>query len=291
MKLSKIVWVLLVLTITAAIWIPLQRKHLQLRREIARAETRRAEVEQQNTELTGKTESLQKELTSAKTACQRTVVEMAKASSELAKVHPDALWAVPPITVPDWNNESPYVWLRKETIPKLPAAVFTDAGEVQTEVASVLTIAPGEQQTLNAALKRCLAEYQALEVARVEPMDEHLPGIAGESGETLTIRVPPLPEEGGRARQQFEATLREALGDQRANLVTQIADGWLDTQFSHAGTESKTISLILHPGGSIGISIKSGNSLLSTGVDKSRPELIHNYIPRHLAPFFKTILQ
>ena len=195
----------------------------------------------------------------------------------------------PPPALPEWNAGSPYVWLRKEFLPKLrvrPLSAFGDDGELGGDVATVLAATDNQQRALSSTLPRLLAEYHALEAAKAERVEEHLPGI-GDDGSKVTVRFNPLPEEGAWFKEQFDAALRNELGEQRANLLTQLAEGWFNDQFNRFGTEPKTISVSRHPNGTYGFAVKTGDGLGSSdGLLR-----IDNYlIPPHLRPLFSDVL-
>ena len=99
-------------------------------------------------------------------------------------------------------------------------------------------------------------------------------------------RIKPLPEEGARLRQQVELALRSDLGEQRGALVLELASDWLNSQFSHFGTASKTISVARQPDGGYNIKIHDWNSQQFTaGVPRIDP-----YIPAHLLPLFSAVM-
>jgi hypothetical protein len=287
-RFGKLAVVMLILMGTAAVWIP-QRWNLQRARiALANAKARHAQLEEHIVRVATAMESARQELHAQKAVGRELQAAVEKAGRDLAKVDPESRWVTAPATLPDWNSDSPYLWLRKEMLPKLPVEVFTETGALRDEVASILTRDQNQKTTLNANLTRLLAEYRTLEAAKAERTDEHLPGIAGQPGDKITVRVQPLPEEGARLKQQFETALRTELGTQRADLVSQTGENWLDSQFSQFGTEPKTISLIRHPGGSYNISIKSGNSWFSTG---GPWQAINHQIPIHLRPLFSELIE
>src|SRR5262249_54514302 len=164
----------------------------------------------------------------------------------------------------------------------------TEDGELQPEIVYVLMIDPAVARLLNEKLKQHLADYRALEVAKAERSEEHLPGIANQSGEKLTIRVQPLPEEGARIKQEFETDLTQTLGEQRATLGKQVSANWIDTQFAQFGAEHKIISVLRRPSGDLNISIKSGGSWMSSGGSTAS---VLSQIPPHFRPMFATILE
>jgi hypothetical protein len=279
---------ILTIAIALGIWIPFQvrlaRAHRlldDLRKQVVATDNRtaaaRKALEMSRREL--KTENARRE---------RIAMDLATAEKALGKVDPETRWTTPPPTLPEWNPDSPYVWLRKEMVPRFPVEAFNEEGELSPEIAYVLMVDPKTLQTLNTKLKGYLAEYRALEVAKAERSDEHLPGVANEKGEKLTIRVQPLPEEGGRIKQQFENDLVNALGEQRATMVKQVSETWIDSQFAQFGAEPKTISIVRRSNGYFGLSTKSGSSWFSTA---GTAAMILRQIPPHFRPLFTTFLE
>lgn len=282
-RFGKLAVIMLILMGAAAVWVPRRWDLQQAGIALENAKARRAQLEEQIVTTTAALESARQELRGQKAGGKELQTALAKAERELAKVDPESRWVASPARLPDWNGDSPYLWLRKEMLPRLPVEVFTETGGLREEVASILTLEPNQRAVLNATLARLLAEYRTLEAAKAERTDEHLPGIVGQAGDKISVRVQPLPEEGARLKQQFATALRAELGIQRADLVIQTGDNWLDSQFSQFGAEPKTISLIHHSAGSYNISIKSGNSWFSTG---GPWQIISHQIPVHLRPLF-----
>ena len=155
--------------------------------------------------------------------------------------------------------------------------------------AAVFAVDATALRALNTQLNQIVGEYHALEAASAKPTAEHLSG-APRDGKTVTIQVPPLPEEGARFKAQFEAALNVQLGSQRADILLQTAEGWMDEQFSRFGNEPKIISLSRLSNGGYNVSIKSGGGWFSCGVPKDYPNLIQTYIPPHLLPLFRDAL-
>ncbi len=151
----------------------------------------------------------------------------------------------------------------------------------------VLAANEGQLRALNTALPRCLAEYQALEAATAERIPEPLPDNAG-AGTTLTVRINPIPEERARRLQEFEAALRQELGEQRAGLLMQVAGGWLASQFSQ---HPKIISVTRRPKGDFRISTENGASRRSVGWFANSRVQITEYVPAHLLPRFAELLE
>ena len=281
----KTALILLVCLAALVVWIPQRRKLAHARLAVAEAEAQRVKLDERIAGATAEFESVRRELRGQQSNRAETLAAVAKAEQELARIDPEGLWLAPPPTLPDWNADAPYVWLRKEMLPKLRVSVFTDDGELRGDIAAVLTLTESQQRAVNATLPRLLAEYRALEVANAERVDESVSG-EGKDGPKVTVRIKPLPEEGARLKQQVELALRTNLGEQRGALLLELSSDWLNSQFSHFGTAPKTISIARLPNGGYSIEIHDWNSQqFTTGVPRIDP-----YIPAHLLPLFSDVV-
>jgi hypothetical protein len=289
MRLNRLSLVLTILAVAVLLWAARERQLRQARRlnaELAeQAEAARAQAEQIRAGHT----ALKQELASQHAAHADTVARAGALARELGLNDPDALWSSPPVQLPDWNPDSPYVWLPKELLRRFPVQPFAPNGSLNPAVAGVLTLEPETIRKLNQALSRQLAEYRAQEAARATPVEEHLPNIAAKDGDKFTLRVDPQPELSAQHRRQFENTLRETLGPQRADIVLQTAQSWLTEQFGwsedsegRSAPEPKIFSVARHPDGHYDIAIKTGGSWMSVG----GPNSLTDYIPEHLRHFF-----
>ena len=218
-------------------------------------------------------------------ATSQALAQLADKETELSKVDPDSAWSSPPDEWPEWNEKSPFVWLRKEMLSKLPVEPFTKDAELPVAVANVLALDKDAHQALNADLRRIINDYHEFEMGFVQRIDNPLPGIAGD-GPSATVRVNPLPEEISRFKQEFVQTLTGAVGEQRADLLLQAGEGWLDSQFGQSGGEPKTISVVRHPDGTYSMAMRHGSSWFSTSGFSN----LDAYIPKHLLSFFSDVM-
>jgi hypothetical protein len=214
----------------------------------------------------------------------RNIAQSALATEQrkLAKADPNNFWAEPPVQLPDWNQDSPFVWLSKEMLSRLPVTPFSASGELDPQLASVLTLTEPQRIQLNAKLLTLLEEYRGLEAAHVEFSTNHPSGIKHFPGEKLTIIVPPLQEDGERLKNEFIGSIKAHLGEQRSELILRQARGWLGEHFNHEATRPKMISAVRHANGTFNISIQTGGSSMSVGDQVD----FDTYIPSHLRPFF-----
>lgn len=279
---NKLTLIALVFLVALVVWIPRQLSLQLSRQTLAGARSRMTELEQRLAAADAMLASARDKLRQEGLARDRVLAAVASAELALRQVDPDRQWIAPPPILPEWNPESPYVWIRKEIAPRLPIEAFSKDATLHPGVAMVLAIDSSAERRLNGELRRILRSYQEQELANAELVDEPLPGIGIRDGPTVTVRVQPLPEEGAGVKQEFEAALRSELGEQRAELLWQSAKSWLDSQFSHFGTEPKVISAVRHPNGTHNIAFKTGDNWLSVGGVLSLEE----YVPGHLLPLF-----
>jgi len=286
MRTRKTTLIVLILLAALTVWIPRQRKLAQARLAVAEADAQLIKLSERIEAATAALESVRREWRAQRANRAETQAAVAKAEQELEGVDTESRWVAPPSALPDWEAESPYVWLRKETLPGLEVSAFTDNGELRGEIATVLTATESQRRALNVALPRLLAEYRALEMANAERIDEPLPAM-GDDGAKVTVRINPMAEEGARLKQEFKAALRSELGEQRAELLMQLSAVWLDSQFNRFGAEPRTISVTRHPNGTYDISSRSANGSSFVG---STPKIYDEYIPAHLLPLFNDVV-
>jgi hypothetical protein len=280
--------ILLVVMIASATGVSNQLRLVNSRKALEDAKGQLASIRSQLDTADAALLKARAELGNQNTERDRLVLKLAKSEREFAKIDPEARWVAPPASLPEWNSESPFVWLRKDMVSQLPVAPFMEQGQLRPEIGYLLTLDAATQQRLNQELKNILTEYRDLEAAKAELTDEHLPGIAGQQGEKITVQVRPQPADGARLKTRFETALKEAMGNQRAELLTQAGDVWINSEFAQFGSETKTVSLIRNRPGSYNISIKSGGNWFSTGgpADAVLPQ-----IPVNLRPMFAPLLQ
>lgn len=240
-------------------------------------EAKGAELARESNAAKARAELAAKSRTEARAAVQEGL-------RRLAKEAPDSLWTEPPAELPDWNPDSPFVWLRKDILKTLPLSTFNDRGDFDSELAEILALAPAESSALGAKVSAMVADYRAGEQARAKLTTNHLPGI--ENGEKVTIEVPALEE---AERKQLEARFKSALdthlGPQRAEIVGDRAASWVADRFADFGKETKTISVVRHPDGSYNVSTRWGSSWMSVG---GRLKL-EDQVPAHLLPSFASL--
>lgn len=279
----------LIFLTTFAIWIPNQVNLNRDRKAIVEAKEQLRALREQAAAAEKALATAQQEFATQEADRIGAVIKLAKAEKEFAKVDPDSRWSEPPANLPDWNPDSPYVWLSKELIAGLSLSSFDDSGGLDSEYGAILAVDPKTQTTLNSELRKLVADFRKIQTAKAERSEDHLAGVAGQEGDKFTIRVPPLMEEGAGFKSQYEAALMNALGEQRAKLVMKTGKHWIDEEFSQYGTEPKIISVLRRPNATYNLSIKSGGSWLNAG--GIRIDVLQPQIPANVRSLFQEFLE
>jgi hypothetical protein len=274
---------------TLAVWVPNQVNLNRDREAIVEAKAQLRALREQAAAAKNALVTAQQEFATQEADRIRAVIELAKTEKEFANIDPDSRWSEPPANLPDWNSDSPYVWLSKEMIAGLSLSSFNDSGGLDPQYGAILAVDPKTQTTLNAELRKLVADFRKLQATKAERTDDHLAGIAGQEGEKFTIRVQPLPEDGVRFKTQFEAALKNAMGEQRAKLVMETGEHWIDEEFSQYGTEPKIISVLRRPNDTYNLSIKSGGSWFNTG--GIRVDALQQQIPANVRSLFQEFFE
>lgn len=280
MRSSKPILIASLLLAAFVLWMHGQWRLRIIQEALAEARVRETDLQQQVHAAKARAEGLREELRRRSHQRDQAQIAAAKAERQLAQAVPDSNWVEPPTALPEWNPASPYVWLRKDIVPRLSVPAFNDHGEILPEVAAVLNTGPGTRVRLNERLKELLRQYQELELAAAELLEQPLPGL-GSPGPSITVRLQ-VPEEAARLKQAFESELRQELGDQRADLLLQTASGWINSKFGSLGEEAKTISVARHDNGTYNIAVKFAGSWMSVGGVRE----LTDYVPSHLLPLF-----
>jgi hypothetical protein len=276
--------VLLLAPLLLVWWISRQAGLRELRAAVADLRAETAACETRTTQAAAGLAAAMEELRQVKAHSREILARVARAQQEVAAVDPESLWATPPGSPLEWDPESPYLWLPKDSLAKLPITLFTEAGELAPQIARVLCLDTAAVQALDARHKELLAGYRALEAANAELTDEHLQGFSA-GPKKVTVRVKSLAGQEAPFKQQFAANLLEALGEQRAGLVLQHTGGWFDSRNNALASQPKIFTAARTPNGRYGISIKHGSGSMSTSGFRA----LSDYVPAHLLPFFSEI--
>jgi hypothetical protein len=282
---QKATLIVLIFATALLVWLPRQVRIENARNDVTALKLRQATLEEQIAAAEISLDSTRGALRSEHSTLGQTLAALSAAQFEIEKEDPEVRWVAPPVTWPDWNPESPYVWLRKEMLPRLHVPILSEQGELLDSAALVLCLEPAARSELNQQLKRLLAEQRAIELANAEVTDEHVPQIEQAEGRKLTVRAQPaFAGEGARLRMQFEETLLRYLGQQRSDLLVESAKWWLNEQFS--GPNAATIiSVARHPDGRYTI-IKESNHGWSSA---SGMTSLDGFVPPHLLPLFEEL--
>jgi hypothetical protein len=285
MRFPRLTIVLAFLVVTVYLALRGQSRISELRRNLAASEARLAAVKAECAVLEAENQFAQSNVQRETSARNFAHAALAAETQTIATIDPESLWVDPPAELPNWTPDSPYVWLSKETLARLPFRPFSKMGELDPEMGVILDISDPERRNLNERLRSSLEEYRRIEALTAEYTTNHPPGISQFPGEKVTITVRPNKEESQRLQNEFAASLKSSLGDQRSDLILRRARHWLGQNFTRDGAEPKTYSATRHANGSYNISMQTGNSSMSVG----GPMTMEEHIPAHLLPFFAAL--
>jgi hypothetical protein len=267
--------------------VAIQRRIRAARLRIDETQAQLAALSTQTDALKNGLESRQSQLQTEIAARDSALESVTKENRQLAAIDPDSPWAEPPARLPDWNVDSPYVWLQKDALTQLPITPFSKNADLAAGLASALAFEEKDRRQLSQTLRDILQQYQSLETAGAQFTTNHLPDIMNATGRKATIILQPVPEEAARLKNEFAATIKSAMGEKRGELVAQLAEPWLHENLSLDQTQPKTISAVRHPNGTLNITIKSASNWMSVG----GPTRLEDYVPSHLLHFFAGLEQ
>lgn len=294
MPLRKRIILPCILLAAAALWIS---RHQQINATERAIEKMRSEAVTLTKDLEAtrlEVSTLEQELQEQTAARQELTRAVAKVEKELSRVSPESQWSSLPSQLPEWNAESPYVWVRKEVMKEVSAEPFGDDGALLPQTAPLLALDSEELGELNEKLTRILGQYQQIESTNVVLSDEHLGGVGPiGKGKAITVCWEPS-DEGPRLMAAYEEALRSALGDQRTELLLAVDWGALPSKFgmkSDKTSSKKKITLVRHPNGNFNVAVDQGYSSMSTSVSKGDGDRLENYIPQHVRHLFAELLE
>jgi len=214
---------------------------------------------------------------------ERLKIEAALASRIRAETNnPPDIWSEAPSELPQWNPHSPYIWLDKEWLPRLPLRTISKKGELTRETAEILAINETQRQRLNQKLTGIVTESRALAQSVAERCDEEIPAAGALDERRVTIKIQMPMEAAEELKNRYESTLRDELGEERGNLIRDSvwASNWFQTEF---GSKPEYISVVRRSNGTYNIAFKERGSSMG-GVTR-----LDDYIPEQFLPLFDAV--
>jgi hypothetical protein len=142
-----IVLVILLAALTCMVW---QHPSVwEARRALVKAEADRAELDQRIVAARSQNETSRRQLSEQRKLVETTRASVAESERQLAQADPEARWATPPNDSAGWDDTSPYLWISKSMLPKLPVEPFTKKAELRGDVAATLAMDTNALRSLN----------------------------------------------------------------------------------------------------------------------------------------------
>ncbi len=282
--------ILISLLCAAGLFIILNQ-HSRISRKTAAVTARTTELaalETQTTRLKDEITALRAEVRREEIAAEIARAAEAKAMAEFSAINPDAQWAEPPETLPDWNPASPFIWIPKDLLTQIPSEPFSQNGSLNPGVAEVLGISPETRKELDRLVAAGLERFRQMEFTNVYLSTNHLPGVSHIEGKKLTIELRPPPEAGPQLKEELISAFVSKLGAQRAEILMQQGRKWFVENLSAFEPESKFISVAWRPPpNAYSLTIKG------PGVWKSYGGLsdLKGLVPDHVLPYFSELTE
>jgi hypothetical protein len=255
----------------------------KIRASEARTAARNQSIEQLRTEIASSRRAAESE----RSARNRAVALLSAERAAHTVGASDPAWAEPPANWPEWEGESPFVWIPKDVLKQLPIVPFEPNGALNPGVASILAFTPEQTRQMNAELGRTVQAYEQMEVQHARASTNHLFGIRDGPGERVTIVLEPDEQASSRLQNQFEEILRSrSQSRQQYDILHELSRSWVNDHLRPDSPEPITFSAVRHPDGAYGVAIKRGYSWSSmSGVSR-----LDMYLPAHLMPFFAKLV-
>jgi RNA polymerase sigma factor (sigma-70 family) len=142
-----------------------------------------------------------------------------------------------------WDDNSPVARVPKALVQMLDlAAVANKRGQLSDGIKEVLQLTGSEQQKLQAALDRFLADYYAAQASKVRQVTPEADDLRGQKPEdTRVFAVTALGELVGRLRDALFAEAAETLGPQRFPIFRLALSDWMPLTDDPYGFNSFTV--------------------------------------------------
>jgi len=280
--------VALVLALAGAlVWMPRQFHLSQQRREMAQALAQYTNLTLQIADQTRELETCRAEAAKQSQIHVQTSVSAAKAERQLAAANPDAYWAQPPVNWPVWETNSPYLWLRKETLASLPIKRISKDGRITSDIAEVMSIPQKQLDSINTSLAKALSDAGAALASNAHRTVE-----TNKDGErVVSVAIDSIPELTQPLTNQFETALVGTLGRQRGEALMGAAQSLIQ-ETTGFGAQSCLYSARSMTNGFVEVrkvsSYQGGHKQSSSGrvrANGAQPSTI----PEYLYPFFQDV--
>ena len=114
-----------------------------------------------------------------------------------------------------WETNSPYLWLRKETLASLPIKRISKDGRITSDIAEVMSIPQKQLDAINTSLAKALSDAGAALASNAHRTVE-----TNKDGErVVSVAIDSIPELTQPLTNQFETALVGTLGRQRGEAL------------------------------------------------------------------------
>jgi hypothetical protein len=295
---NKIIWngriviVTGLLLVAAALWMSRQWSLHQRRLALEQAWARETEMATSLAEQQKQCDQLKQEIEKNHAKKKTIKAEFSLARKEFERVNPDSAWAIPPQEWPNWSDSSPYVWIRKETLPNLNLHPFSNSGRLAQGIDVILDIPPDKLAALNEKLAKVVVQAKQRKFSSMERIINNNDGTPFDETQKVVLRIPSLGEEALRLEKEFNEVLTTELGEERARLLVQSDVIWVKNTFNNEG---RLLSVELTKDGLLEVNSSSISGVLDSASctilsgDETVEQALQNRLDPDLLPWFKSI--
>jgi len=212
----------------------------------------------------------------------RAAAEKLPSETGLAGAGINDIWSSPPKALPELNLESPYIWLDKEVLPKLPLQTIGKEGEITKEIAEILGVSRAQLDRVNQKLVEIVAENRTLAQNSAEIVHEDVLSTGSSDGTKISVKIQVPTEATEQLKDRYQSAISDEVGEDRKDLLCRsvATQSWLNTEF---GVKPEIISVVRHPNGTYNIGFKERGSSFG-GITK-----LEDYLPDFVLPLFDSI--
>jgi hypothetical protein len=278
--------VVLIFAVALAWWIPRQVESRRTEQALQDSENKLAALRHRLANAESALNSARQEQGAQNRAHAQTTAAVDAARHALSIKAPETQWLAPPASLPKWETDSPFVWVRKDFLRELNLQVFAQDGAIRRAAAELLGVDKSTQAAINGQIQQALSNYHAIQLAKAE-VSSAPPASGQGNGPTVTVQIPAMPDQGAALTGQITQILQQNLGGQRAQLVASTAELWLN---DFSSTQALLVSVTPQTDGNYHLEMQLPNGSSSTygGIPAAR---VQQLVPDYLLPLLADAFQ
>lgn len=156
----------------------------------------------------------------------------------------DAPSTNPDASIHPWNDDSPYLYLRKRHLAKMAIPALTSENLLTETIMDALGMDDQERRATADAIAKLTHRFQQLERESIVELDEHPERAQQHHGTKTTFLIPRMEDTRQRLQGELEGSLTTILGSERAQIFLGHADSAIRENLNHFGKTARTITFV-----------------------------------------------